>query len=609
MLSMPFGRPHALLADEQGTGKTPQTIEAAKRAGCRNGLILCPAIIKEQWKRQMVAWGLCAADEIQIIYGMDYPIDNRPWVICNYDLIRNRKVEQPDGTVRIEHSRNHQQLRDRKFHVLVMDEAHRLKTHTSAQTKAVLGYQNGLAANCYYKWALSGSIVPNRPIELYPLLKALAPEVIAPYDNYNAFIDRFCGGSYMEGRGASHVDEFANRLQPFMLLRKLADVWAELPDTIENVVWLDVPYQKHPDWLGEGFMFEPTMRRVVAEAKAPYVASFLKMRLDSQDGHKIVCFTYHRSVIEGIANALSSYHPLKIYGGISHKKRDENLATFAANPDARLMLIQIASGGEGLDGLQHITSECVLAEPEWSPGREDQAIARIRRLGQTQPIILTKLYAKNSYEEVIYWSNQSKREVIDVILKPNGGTFIMSGILESIDSSLKELVSLAKQQANNQQPQANFAPPQLVTPPNIPLATPATAAIGTVPAVPVAPPPPPALAVAPTVAAAPAPVAPVTPPSPPVTPVVSVPVASAPPLVPTASDIDPNKEKFVKEVCTILSTLGKEAGPKKMDELLAIFPNTDTVNRKLRGVEAANWENFLGHCKHAVTSAGLALPA
>lgn len=570
LLSRPFGRPHALLADSPGTGKTVMAIEAAKQANCKHGIILVPAIIKEQWARQMVTWGLCQPDEIQTVYGLDAEIDNRPWVIVNYDIIRDKHVKIAEGVFKKERNRNHKKLFERNWHTLIMDEAHRLKNHDASQTHAVLHQTKGLALKCYWKWPLSGSIVPNRPMELYALLRALAPEVIHPYDTLEKFWERYCGGQYLAGRGASHIEELTERLQPFMLRRELRDVWGDCPDILENVTWLDVPYQDHPEWLGSDFMFEGTERRVVAEAKIPYIVAYLKERLDAGI-NKIVCFTYHTKVIEQCAAQLTKYNPLKIYGGVTSKKREEYLARFQSDPDSRVFLLQIASGGEGVDGLQHVASELVEAEPEWSPGREDQAIDRLRRLGQKYPVILTKLYAKNSYEETIYWSNQRKRDVIDVILKPNGGTFIMSvdSRLESIDKSNQEIVGLLKQLVAAsgaapvaQQPTQNFAPPAA---PALPVPTP--------PAAPSVPP------------VASAPPAPITPPPP-------APVAG-----------DPERDAFSKQVVALLSPYGETQGSAMVSAL-----NTAFKVEKLALVPKEHFQLYLQHVQHAIATAGPPVP-
>jgi SWI/SNF-related matrix-associated actin-dependent regulator 1 of chromatin subfamily A len=553
MLSRPWGRPHFLLADDIGTGKTISTIEAAKRAGCTNGIILCPLAIKDQWKRQMITWELAAEDEIQVASGRDYQLTSAPWVILNYDLIRESEIRN--------------QLNAKAWHCLVLDEAHRLKTHNSQQTHAVFHRTAGIGNRCYWKWALSGSIMPNRPMELYPLLKTMAPEVIQPYDNWPAFIQRYCGGAFSAGKGASNIDELTERLQPFMLRRMLKDVWREMPEVQENEVYIDVPFTDHPEWIGGDFMPESTMRRIVAEAKIPYTAEYVRQRLD--DGlDKVVVVTYHRAVTEGLAKLLSKYGAVKIYGGISPKLRDENLAKFQQDPHCKALLLQIMSAGEGLDGLQHVASEYILSEPEWSPGRENQVGGRLLRLGQTKTVIKTSLIAADSYEDVIRHANKRKRKVIDKVTKPNGGSFMAQHFEESLASIAADIKELKAALIKGVEAGVQ----------NFQAATPKIAA------------PAPTIATAPV---APAPVAPAAPPA-----VVAAPIAAPiAPVVASAPEgfgVFPTQKAFEQHVIDTFKPFG-DPGIFKVKELC----NTFGVGR-LGEINAQNVPLFLQHMQAAV---------
>lgn len=422
LLSNPFGLPHALLGWSPGTGKTIVDIEANKAAGCKNGIIVCPASVKVQWSRQMVKWGLCDKDEFQIVSGRDAVIDKSPWKIINYDLVREKEICR--------------QFLTRQWDSLNLDEGHRVKSHTSKQTQALLHLTEGVAVNCYYKWVLSGSIVPNRPLELYTLLRSLAPYALRNALTYEEFKIRYCGGIYADGKGASNIPELTEFIQPFAQFVTLADVWDQMPALVENDVWLDdVDVESHPEWLGLGFMPEPTERRIIAEAKVPRIVQYVTERIEDGSG-KLVVFCYHREVIFKLEQALAKYRPVKIMGGMSDSKRQNSLDRFAKDAAVQVFLIQIGAGGEALDGLQLSSREYIEAEPEWSPGREDQAGARLLRLGQEKTVIGTRLLVSGSYEEIIYRTNQRKRKVINVITKSN------TEIIMPIDDNTRIAVAL-----------------------------------------------------------------------------------------------------------------------------------------------------------------------
>lgn len=583
LLSRPYDLPHAILADGQGTGKTIAAIRAAMEANCKNGIILGPAIVKEQWRRQMIKWGLAQEDEIQVLYGRDAKLNSAPWKIINYDLVREDAIRK--------------QFLARKWHVLIEDEAHRLKTHTSQQTKAVFGKAGGIANVCYWKWAMSGSIMPNRPAELYPILKTHFEPMLGKQNSWAEFLAYFCGG---HTQGATRIPELTERLQKVMLRRELQDVWRECPPIIQNEVWLDVPFEQHPEWVGADFINDAMERRIVAESKIPYVVSYLKERFE--DGApKLVVFTYHRAVTEGIAKQLAKHKPLKIYGGISPKLREANIQSFIENPDHQLLILQIMSAGEGVDGLQHVCAEYVLSEPEWCPGREDQAGRRILRIGQTKTVIETKLIAARSFEETIHYANLRKRKVIEVVTKPNGGIFVGQHFEQSLEtlarvaSKLEPLIDLlgpALMQAASQQaalitPAGNLpvAPPALVAP-----AAAVPAPIAVVPAS--APTPPP-------VSAPPAPIAP---------PAAAAFVAPA--LVTPAAPVTApasassfagfaDRSAFQNHLQELTAPLGIPGGPQLV---MTLCKDTFKVDR-LANLPEEHVANFLEHVKYNVAQA------
>ena len=630
LLSRPFGLPHALLADEPGTGKTVMAIEAAKQAGCKTGIILCPASIKLQWAKQMEAWGLADPDEIQICEGYRYRLDKRPWVILNYALVRQEEIRQ--------------QLFERNWHVLVEDEAHNLKGRDSQQSLAVFHKKYGIGNKCYWKWPMSGSIMPNRPIDLYPILYSHFPQVIYDCLKFKDYVNKFCGGD-PAGRGASNIDILTERLQKVMLLRSLRDVWRECPDVVENDVWLDnVPFELHPEWIGYDFMHEPTIRRCVAEAKIPQVVSWVNDRLNS-GVKKITLITFHREMTEGLEKGLAKFKPAKIYGGMSPAKREANKARFIEDADCQVIILQIMSAGEGVDGLQKVCNEYVYCEPEWTPGREDQAGRRILRLGQANSVVIeTRLYAARSYEEIIYRSNLRKRKVIDVVCKPNGGSFVAQhfeeslAVLARVAAKLEPVLDQFIAQGAlsiSAPPQANSVGQAVVAPPlpaapvaaitSLPQANavpaPAPAIASTPAPLPVAAPVAAALPAAPVVPAAPIPTAPIPAQAPALSappvgnvvpfgaPAAAAPSAAVPPAAPVpaatasfAGGMFASRTAFedaVKEKC---KALGVPAGPQKIVELCGTFGVA-----RLGLLPEEHVPNYIAHLNAAIAQAAPAI--
>src|SRR6056300_250358 len=81
-----------------------------------------------------------------------------------------------------------------------------------------------------------------------------------------------------------------------------------------------------------------------------------------------------------------------IDGSVSKEDRTTQLTRFKQAPPGSVFIIQIKSGGQGLN-LQEATRVYITA-PSWNPATELQAIGRSHRTGQTQPVYVKKLVYK-----------------------------------------------------------------------------------------------------------------------------------------------------------------------------------------------------------------------
>jgi SNF2 family DNA or RNA helicase len=402
-----------LLADEQGLGKTAQGIVAMKRLHAQSALIITPVSVKYNWKRQMVIWGFCDEQQIYVVRSSSdiIPLDC-PYIVVNYDLLRYPTIIK--------------QLRKRKFRVGILDEVHRLKSAAASRTNSVLGKQ-GIWRNCKARWGFTGTPIPNCPMEIYMLVRTQASQLIAPYVKWVDFGRYFCAGRVDRNgvrdvetgvswnfKGASHIEELRERLAPFMLRRELKDVHRQMPKMLEEIVYLDVSIDNHPEIIAqkndefvcrtEPFNAEaelpgPTLRRIIAECKVPSAFEYIEDTLQSVD--KLVVFTYHRKVTEGLAELSKAYNPVVLYGGINAEKKQRLVDKFIADPNTRLFYIQIIAGGEAIDGLQLVCNNVLFVEFDWSHGAMSQAKARLYRIGQKQTVYCRTLVADNTMESAM----------------------------------------------------------------------------------------------------------------------------------------------------------------------------------------------------------------
>lgn len=116
---------------------------------------------------------------------------------------------------------------------------------------------------------------------------------------------------------------------------------------------------------------------------------------------KCVVFSYWTSTLDAIEQVLnqSGISSTRYDGRLIRIKRSEVLTVFDNNPSIRAILVSISCGGQGLD--LTAANHAFLVEPQWNPMLEEQAMARLHRLGQKKAVHLVRLVMRDSWEEKI----------------------------------------------------------------------------------------------------------------------------------------------------------------------------------------------------------------
>lgn len=403
--------PHALLADEPGLGKTIQALDAGAALGFTRWLIVCPASVRTQWKDEIYQFGRRVGLHA---HGAAH------FIISYEEAVKMAKNPGPDS-----------------FDVIVLDEAHYLKTPESQRTQAIFSNPMGLARRALYKWCLTGTPALNRPRELYPILKTLAKETIEPYDTFPKFAQRFCGayfdGERIDTRGASHLDDLATRLSRFMLRRTKAEVLTELPSKIiskiplelnaEEFSWIEraeteiMDRESYISSVMENFSAlgdQAHLLHAVGIAKVRAVAAFVRDLLETEE--KIVVFAHHREVISQLVQKFSGMGVRSVVyqGGMSDIAKASAVDTFVCDAETRVFIGNLEAAGTGLDGLQRVSASAVFAENSWVPGQMGQALDRLHRIGQAGNMVNGYItYAPRTIEGAVLATQDRKMNVLE----------------------------------------------------------------------------------------------------------------------------------------------------------------------------------------------------
>ncbi|PTB69763.1 hypothetical protein BBK36DRAFT_1188398 [Trichoderma citrinoviride] len=121
---------------------------------------------------------------------------------------------------------------------------------------------------------------------------------------------------------------------------------------------------------------------------------------------KCVVFSSWRTTLELIELGLkqAGIPCLRFDGKVAQKDRHVVVERFRKDPTIRVLLLTISCGAVGLTLTE--ASRAYLMEPHWNPTLEDQALARIHRIGQTKEVNTVRFIVKDSFEEVCILTNR-----------------------------------------------------------------------------------------------------------------------------------------------------------------------------------------------------------
>ena len=428
-----------LLGDEMGIGKTIQAI-GLYNYHCAHGLkekrpqilIVCPATLKRNWLREWNKWAI-RKQPIGIAEGSYWP--GSDIVIVNYDILGRFKV----------------QLREKVWDLLILDECQYLKNSKARRTKQICGdYKTKLPpVNARCKLALTGTPIPNRPIELYSVLRYLDP---LGWSNKLGFAQRYCGavpsGFGWDMSGASHLDELQEKLRSSIMIRRLKkDVLKDLPPKERQIIEIEIDDgdeiikrekrilgdlsqkdrltdEEYKDLVktmrgGSGAAFEEmsTVRRMNAVAKIPAVIEHLHESLDASG--KVVVFCHHKEVAAALVKEFG-HISVVITGSTPMKERQENVDKFQTDPNIRLFIGNIIAAGTGIT--LTAASHVVFAELDWVPGNVSQAEDRCHRFGQKDSVLVQHLVVAGSLDALMAKTIVYKQGVIEKALNTDSNS-------------------------------------------------------------------------------------------------------------------------------------------------------------------------------------------
>jgi superfamily II DNA or RNA helicase len=435
----------AFLADDMGLGKTIQAIAAAlllrRTTGCKKVLVVCPASLKHQWRREIDK--TCDA-RAAVVEGprprrlATYEGWKRGFLILNYELVL----------------RDLDAIRRAGADLVVLDEAQRIKNWDTKTARAIKQLRSPHA------FILTGTPLENRLMELHSLVEFLHPR--APGPRWRLL--PFHAVTESHGRVIAYegLDVLRRRLASFFLRRDRRDVLDQLPERTDNTFWTGMtlaqrrPYRKqvaslarivsgrqplqppdvnlllraltnmrilcnaHAQFAWDRFSEvlaskEPADAAALRALGSPKLEEFARALEDLLDEsqEKIVVFSQWERMLRLAhysVRGLLEQRDLRaevFHGGLTSRARGEMLDAFRLDPEFRV-LFSTDAGGLGLN-LQEAASIVVNLEVPWNPAILEQRIGRVHRIGQLRSVQVLHFVTRDAIEERVRQVVEQKR--------------------------------------------------------------------------------------------------------------------------------------------------------------------------------------------------------
>lgn len=405
---------HGILADDMGLGKTVETIAFLSTLTLQHPiLIVLPTSLIFNWKKELERF--LPSLPVTIHHG------NKRSIISNSPHI----ILTTYATLRLDIA----QFAALKYDCLILDEAQAIKNSNTQTFQAVA------KLDASFRLSITGTPVENNLMELWSHFRFLMPDLFGEEKEFQA-----------EVQAGMSDPRFLRRIQrkirPFLLRRRKEDVAKDLPEKIEQIVWVEMSDGQRGIY--ESFLSgirKNLLTKVSADGASKHRMEILEaiMRLrqicchpllvdtESTDdsakldalmqdletaiaeGRKVLVYSQFTSMLALISKRIQQAEWKWVYLDGSTRDREKVVNEFQNNPDIHLFLISLKAGGIGLN--LTAADYVFLYDPWWNNAVENQAIDRAHRIGRKDTVIAKRYLTAESIEEKMMKLKEAKNSI------------------------------------------------------------------------------------------------------------------------------------------------------------------------------------------------------
>lgn len=410
----------AVLADDMGLGKTLQTLCAIQG----KTLVVCPRSVVFNWKNEISKFRpdlTCS-----IYHGPKRELDDANIILTTYAVLRLDIAA----------------LKEHGFRMVVLDEAQAIKNSDSQASRAAFELSESMDETAF-RVALSGTPVENRLDELWSVFRFTHPGLLGTRADFS----KRYGRPINEGSNEA-AERLRQLIKPFLLRRMKREVAKDLPPRTDAILMVELEEDerqiydaiyaaKHKEVVealeGGGSVMaaleallrlrqaacHPSLIPGQTGTRSSKVEALIEAILDATaDEHKCIVFSQWTSFLDLIEPELNKNGIKFVRLDGSTRDRGAVVEQFQDEAGPPVILSSLKAGGTGLNltAADHV----FLLDPWWNPAAEDQAADRAHRIGQTRPVTVYRLIAKDTIEEGILELQGRKRELADIALAEGG---------------------------------------------------------------------------------------------------------------------------------------------------------------------------------------------
>jgi SWI/SNF-related matrix-associated actin-dependent regulator 1 of chromatin subfamily A len=412
--------------DGCGLGKTAQTILTIELLGAFPALIISPASVKYNWKKEWEKWN--PERSVGVVERKKKKPDISVWecdvVVINYDILGERNMEKPTAKFK--------ELLKRLWVSCAIDEIHFLKNEKALRTKMA----KKITKRIPNVWGLTGTLTQKKPADLIQPFK-----IIRRFDDIFGdtleFKFRYCNAKNtmfgFDYSGFSNLEELHELLRMGGYIRRnKRDVLTELPPLIEQTIEVPITnlkeYQRAENDLinylekidierannavnAPHLVMVNTLKNLSIQGKLSFIKTYIKEWLEANEDEQLLVFGVHREPLQALAEDFKA--PV-IQGGVSSEQKQRIVNEFSQKK-CRLLFANIKSAGTGTDGLQENCSNLVYIELPDNSTDLEQTNSRLERMGQKNSIIITYLLSPDTIDVEMRETVKDKSLITGVI--------------------------------------------------------------------------------------------------------------------------------------------------------------------------------------------------